>query len=201
MKRTLGVIALLGLAWLAVCAQTAAPAASTGPSLHLAFVGAKAPSGDLSKCFVTLTFVNKTAGVLVLDLGSMLDSGAKLSPAAVGFELKNANGKKVELSWVDSQPGDSGRVDDFVVALPPAATYQLKLCLNDFRQKGATGPQALSGGAYTLTAVYAGAKASHVNTDMQGVGTLSFWEGSARSQGLPFKCEAAKGAPASSGGG
>jgi len=200
MKTTLSVLALLGAAGAALSAQTPPTAQPAGPSLHLSFVGTKAPTGDLSKCSVTVLFVNKTGGALLLDLGSMVDSGARLTPGAIGFVLTNANGKKVELAYVDPQPGAAGRVDDFSVALPPGATYQLKLSLNDFRQKGATGPQTLTGGSYTLTAVYAGAKPSHVNSDMQGVSTLSFWEGGAQSQPLPFKCAPSKAAPASGGG-
>lgn len=192
-------LALAGVA--AAQAGPSTPPAS-GPKLHAAFAAGTKPTDALSKRAVDVTLVNKGTAPLLLDLGLMLGNGTQLLPTAIAFDLRNTStGKKIRLVYAGSQPATAGRVDDFVVGLAPASAYQVRLSMCDFQQSGVSGPLALNGGSYVLTAVYDGGPASHVNSDMQGVGTLQFWQGTARSQGLPFKCAESKGTAPAAGGG
>ena len=177
--------------------QTPGPVA---PALHLAFKAGAKPTGNLNKCWVNLTIENRGAGALLLNLGTMLANGKKLLPTAIVLELKNSTGKTVKLQYGGGEPGIAGRADDFIVGLVPGASYSLRLQIASFRPEGGSEPlKALANGAYSLTAVYVGASATHVNSDMEGISTLNLWQGTSRSKGLPFKV-AGSAAPAAGGG-
>jgi len=94
----------------------------------------------------------------------------------------------------------AGRMDDFVVGLLPGSSYRIRLALSNFRPEGSSEAlKPLANGSYTLTAVYKGAAAAHVNGDMEGMSTMKLWQGTCRSTPLPLKV-AGSAAPAAGGG-
>jgi hypothetical protein len=100
-------------------------AAAPAPAPALQLSAASNPDGTL-----TVTFRNTGHAPCILNLGLNLGNGQSFRPTALSLLITPTAGPARELRYKGFFVG--GTVDDFLVPLPPGATYSLPLALADF---------------------------------------------------------------------
>jgi hypothetical protein len=137
----------------------------------------------------TLAFQNTGDRDFVLNLGLMLANGKMMTPSAVRLILTDSAGNVRSLQYFDRRYGGiRGRVDDFIVALRMGATYVFRVSLGDYWSEATKEfGIKLEPGKYRISVRFEGEGAQFPNLDMQGVGLLNFWKGTAQSSTLEFE--------------
>ena len=140
-------------------------------------IAAIPPEKPEDSCSFRVTFENGGNKDAMLNLGIMLGNGRVQLPDAIKLILTNPNGKSREVSV--KLPGMiTGRMDDYVVSLRAGSIYSLKLGLDHLSspENWEYNKLTLVSGSYSI---HTGAKA--LNLDTPGVGTMSFWLGTLKS--------------------
>ncbi|HVX85442.1 MAG TPA: hypothetical protein VH253_11725 [Phycisphaerae bacterium] len=103
-------------------------AAAPPPAPGLDITAAFTPTGDLS-----VTFHNTGAAPCTFHPGISLGNGQALWPMCLSLVVTPKGGAARELTYKGGAIG--GRVDDWLVPLPPGASYTLRLAPADFIYK------------------------------------------------------------------
>jgi hypothetical protein len=141
-----------------------------------------------------ITLDNQGEDGLQLVLGYRL--GQRMFPEAITLLVTDSRGRT---SWLHyHEPVKLGaRIDDYIVALRPRASYVLRVSLAQYRSpftgegrdippvEGPLDPK-LSPGFYSVQATFGGQPARSGNSDMQGLGVMTFWTGTVSSNVLRF---------------
>jgi hypothetical protein len=115
----------------------------------------------------------------------MLANGKAMFPSAVRLALADRAGNSRELIIA---PRVTGRVDDFMVALPVGATYAFAVSLDQYWSEGTKGlGLKLTPGRHRISASFVGNGAMTGNVDMKGLALLNFWQGTVRSSVVEFE--------------
>jgi hypothetical protein len=131
---------------------------------------------------VTLTIRNADQTDTAVLLGIALGNGRWYLPQALVVELKRNGSNEVEELLYQGPAAIAGRIDHWIVPLPAAAAFSLRLRAADFFSTspatGVSPPEELS---VRLTGR---SITSDLNLDMVGMKTWQLWTGSARSNAL-----------------
>jgi hypothetical protein len=158
---------------------------SNGLRIGIAAVSPTVPS---ERAGFVISLQNMGTNDFVLNLGSMLANGRVMFPDAVRIVLTTADGASRELTFIDRRyPAIAGRIDDFIVSLRGAATYDLPVTLDQYWNVDTKDYLVkLKPGRHRIAARFEGRGATHVNGDMPGVKLLNFWRGPVESGVLQF---------------
>jgi hypothetical protein len=150
-----------------------------------------ATSGDLpstgAEFYVSFQNVGDSVDFL-LNLGLMMEMGRAIVPYFVQLSVTDANGHTRLLQQIVGGHGlvRPGRLDNFVVGLPSASTFTLKVNLRfywDVANKKGIGIR-LAPGKHRISARL---KSRDVEGSSKSLEFLNFWKGSAESNVLEFE--------------
>jgi hypothetical protein len=137
---------------------------------------------------LSLEVRNDASTAAVIDAGVMLANGASQYVSAITMSLRDSAGVESEGSSLDPA-GVAGRLDPLILCLPPGASTRLPLRLARYlfhRVGSASAVNLVGGERYTVRARLTARRppASELNLDVKGLATLSYWTGTATSNGV-----------------
>jgi len=143
------------------------------------------PNQDGSPQFEVM-FENMGSKDFIINLGIALGNGKRHYPTQIVLHLTDSTGNGRELR-LKGPVGVAGRVDDYIVPLAVGAAHRLNLGLDQFWCPDTSEHQIqLTSGEYTVAASFRGEKARFINTDMEFLKWLIFWEGRIETKPLSF---------------
>jgi hypothetical protein len=161
------------------------PAASqTGDPLRLAFECRQA-----SELKFRFTIHNISPAPAAVVIGTILANDKKYLPDRLELTVRRPGVSEVNLTYVDpTVPGVAGRLDPWLIALPPDASYSLTVPAQNFRLAPGLSKEPFSTPA-DLQLRLTTRQVGMLNGDVQGLNFIHVWIGTLASDWIRFPSE------------
>jgi hypothetical protein len=139
-----------------------------------------------SELMFRFTIQNVSATPTAAVIGTILANDKKYLPARLKLTVRRAGAPDVNLTYVDTTvPGVFGRLDPWLVALPPDASYSVAVPARNFRLTPLLTKEPFSAPA-DLQLQLVTREVGETNRDMQGLSVIHVWVGTLTSEWVRF---------------
>jgi hypothetical protein len=135
---------------------------------------------------VRFTIHNGSTTPTAAVIGIILANDKKYLPRGLELTVRRAGIPDVKLTYVDlTMPGVAGRLDPWLIALPPDASYSVAVPARNFRLTPQLTEHPFSAPA-DLQLHLATREVGRANNDMQGISLIHVWVGTLTSNWVRF---------------
>jgi hypothetical protein len=174
--------------WLGLAQPTAAQ--TTGDPLRLLFECRQA-----SELAFRVTIQNVSAAPAAAVIGRILANDKKYLPDQLELTVRRAGVPEIKLKYIDpTQTGVAGRLDPWLIALPPDASYSVVVPAQNFRLTPNLSKEPFSTPA-DLQLGLTTREVGRLNGDVQGLSFIHVWIGTLTSDWIRFPNQCGRNQP------